>query len=280
MRASGAFEKAVDFGVHDHVCHAYDDRAEFYARAAEFCRSGLEQGLRVCVVTNGDGASLRDAFADAGGPAGAPDHPAIHWMPAERMYPVGWWADPPAQVRRYIAATETTLADGFRGLRVIAEATVVGRVPEHVEPLARYEYGVDRYMATHPLSALCGFRRAEVPPESVEQIASLHPVASRGASPFHFYTNEDGVLAISGELDGEAAGSFALALRRAELAAPSGELLIDARGLTFLDHHNLSTMAELAGRKEMTVLVRTGSPAVGRLIELLNVRGIGVECVA
>ncbi|TVT49903.1 hypothetical protein FNH05_16485 [Amycolatopsis rhizosphaerae] len=280
MRTSGAFETAENFGIHDHLCCAYDDTTEFYARAAEFCRGGLDQGLRVCVVTNGDGASLHDAFADDPWLSGSLDDPAIHWVSAEQMYPAGWCADPMNQVRRYIAATEAALADGFSGLRVIAEATAAGRIPEQIEPLARYEHRVDRYMARHPLSALCGLRRAEVPPESVEQIASLHPVASPGAAQFHFYTNEEGVLAISGELDGEAAVAFALALRRAETAAPSGELVVDARGLTFLDHRNLSTLAALAARKEVTVLVRTGNPAVGRLIELLNVRGISVECKA
>ena len=54
---------------------------------------------------------------------------------------------------------EQALTAGFTGFRIVADATAVVRRPEQVEAFARYEYLLDRAMATLPARALCAHDR-------------------------------------------------------------------------------------------------------------------------
>jgi DcmR-like sensory protein len=96
----------------------------------------------------------------------------------------------------YAAETEAALAAGFLGYRVVGEATPLGRTPDQLDLIARYEQCVDRYMAGHPFSALCGYSRLELGSAAVSEFACLHPPAAAGSVPFHLYTVEDGVVAL------------------------------------------------------------------------------------
>ena len=71
-----------------------------------------------------------------------------------------------------MAATEQALADGFGGLAVSGDATEQVRTPVQRDAFARYEF-LDRYMASHPLSALCGYG-LELGNDTVTEFAMLH----------------------------------------------------------------------------------------------------------
>ncbi|MHA6793608.1 MEDS domain-containing protein [Pseudonocardia bannensis] len=47
MRASGTVEDTTGYGLHDHLCVAYDDQVEFRAQARRFFSDGLALGQRV-----------------------------------------------------------------------------------------------------------------------------------------------------------------------------------------------------------------------------------------
>ncbi|TVT17286.1 MEDS domain-containing protein [Amycolatopsis acidiphila] len=280
MRISGVTRAADGFGPHDHVCWAYDEGADFRGRAAEFLADGVAQGLRTSLIAPGDPEQLRAGLRRSGVLADALRDGSLTVQSVEGVYGAEDVVDPETQAGVYAAATGAALADGFRGYRIVAEATALVRTPEQLAQFTRYEHRVDRLMAERPFSAMCAYHRPSLGAEAVALLASLHPASSPGTSPFRLHTASDGTLTLSGELDHLTARTFPLALERAEPAGQSGELVIDGTGLEFVDHRNLYALADLAAREELTVVLRTAWPGARRLVELLGIEGVTVERVA
>ncbi|MBB2936056.1 anti-anti-sigma regulatory factor [Amycolatopsis bartoniae] len=278
MRTSGVSTSGRGFGVHDHVCWSYDDHADFLARAVEFLTEGLHLGLRTAFVAPGAADELRAQLSRAEPLARALADGALTVESLDGVYGPDEVVDPETQVAAYAAATEAALAQGFRGYRVAAEATALVRTPRQLEQFTRYEHRVDRYMVTHPFSALCAYRRDELDPSAVAQLAGLHPAASPDATPFRLHAGSDGTLTLAGELDFSSAETFPLVLERAGL--PGGRVVIDGHDLEFVDHRSLWALADAAARRDATVVLRTGHPGVERLLGLLDVPRVTVERTA
>lgn len=238
-----------------HVCWGYRRRAEFVARARDFLAAGLAAGERVLYVAPGDEAFLTAQLRETGQFDAGLRRGAVQVSPVGSTYSTGTVADPAGQVRLYAAATEEALAAGFTGLRVAADATSLVRTPAQLDAFARYEHLVDRYMAAHPMSAMCGY--------------DMHSVARAGATPFHphGHARAGNVAAPAGEL-----GS---AVR--ELWPVPGPIAIDAHRLGFIDHRSLFDVAGYAERHDTTVVLRTRLTTPARLLELFDLTGVRVE---
>lgn len=264
-----------------HLCWRYGRRAEFVGRARDFLADGLAAGQSVLYVGREDEATLAGQLRstrelDEGFGRGAV---RVSSLPA--TYPHGEVVDPEAQVRTYAAATDEALAAGFTGLRVAADATALAFTPAQLDAFARYEFLVDHYMATHPMSAMCAYSHHELTDDDIAQLASLHPWASAGTTPFHLHASADeGFSArLTGELDLTAHQLWPLALARADLRPVAGRLVIDARGLRFVDHRCLLELAAYASRRGTTVVLRTRLSQPARVLELLDVTSVQVEQV-
>ncbi|MDT7729345.1 MAG: hypothetical protein QOI21_5921 [Actinomycetota bacterium] len=269
---------AVGLGPHDHLCWAYDDAAEFRDRAIEFVTEGLAGGYRICYVV--DGESARADLAGLEGIQDAIHRGAVQIDSLAERYTAGNVIDPERQVEAYAVATESALAAGFAGLRVVADATHLVGSAEQLDAFARYESLVDRYMAGNPFSALCAYDRAELGDHAIAQLACLHPNANSGATPFHLHSSRDadaGELELSGALDMVSHEVFPLALLRTDPRPIGGELVIDATGLDFVDHNSMLAISELAGRSQATVVLRTSGPMPARLIEILGLCNVRAE---
>ncbi|MDQ7807332.1 MEDS domain-containing protein [Amycolatopsis sp. A133] len=268
--------------VRDHVCRGYRQRAEFVAHAQEFLAEGLAAGERVLYVAAGDEAALTRELRGHEGCREGLERGAVQVASVDATYPTGAVVDPAGQVELYAAATSEALAAGFTGLRVAADATSLVRTPAQLDAFARYEHLVDRYMAGHPMSAMCGYDLIELGREVVAQLACMHPRAHEGGAPFHLHGHpRDGsAAALDGELDLEARRLWPPALERAGLRATAGTIEIDATGLGFVDHRSLVALADYAGRHDATVVLRTRLSTAGRLVELLDLTGVRVERAA
>jgi diguanylate cyclase len=139
-----------------HLCQPYVDRAEFVAAAVEFLAEGLLRGERLLyvaeVVDAGDLAPLGDveALLRAG---------VLATHATRELYAPGASIDPGTQVATYRRLTAEAVADGFAGLRVVADATALVAGTEDRAAFLRYEQLVDEVMRTSPLHALCGYDR-------------------------------------------------------------------------------------------------------------------------
>lgn len=275
MRLCGEVDSARSLGLHDHVRWVYDDPGEFHWRALEFLSDGLAQGQRVRYLTHGDGDELLHVLESAPRLASALRSGAaqVHQL-AE-----GDTAASTAQLRTLAAATHEALAEGYTGFRVAAEATGSVCKLEQPSEYARYEHLVDRYTTREPFAALCAYDRRAIGTDLAAQFACLHPAGNADITPFRLHACRDADIALSGELDLSCQDLLCRALERVDPHPQGGELVIDAKGLTFVDHRSLFRLAEFAQRRGATVALRTNQSAPARLVEILDVPAVRVEWV-
>jgi anti-anti-sigma regulatory factor len=262
-----------------HLCWGYRRPAEFAARAREFLADGLSAGERVLYVAPGDEDFLQAQLRAAGELDEGLRRGAVQVSSVDGTYTTGTVVDPLGQVELYATATAEALAAGYTGFRVAADATSLVRTPAQLDAFARYEHLVDRFMATHPMSAMCGYDLAELGADAVAQLACMHPRAHAGATPFHLHGHapDGSAAALEGELDMEAGRLWPLALERADLRPTGGRVVIDAAGLRFIDHRSLTAVADYAERNAIEVVLRTRLSTPARLLELLDLTGVRVE---
>jgi hypothetical protein len=266
----------------DHVCRGYRQRSEFVTHAQEFLAEGLAAGERGLYVAPGGEAALTRQLRGDRRCAEGLDSGTIQVTSVDETYNTGGVVDPAGQVELYAAATAEALAAGFTGLRVAAEATSLVRTAAQLDAFARYEHLIDHFMATHPMSAMCGYDLGELGGEAVAQLACMHPRAHDGGSPFHLHghVRDASAAALDGDLDLESRRLWPLALERAGLRSTAGTIVLDAAGLGFVDHRSLTVLSGYAERHATTVVLRTRLSTPARLVSLLELPGVRVERAA
>ena len=235
----------------------------FEARAQAFLADGLRAGERIWYV--------------------APSHPPttaeqVRFVDIGVAYPSGIVIDPQAQVAAYSAATREALAAGYTGLRVVADATPLVRTPAQLAAFSRYEHLIDRWMCSHPFTAMCAYDRGELGDATVAQLACLH-VETNSELPFRLHASRsgDGTTVLSGELDLSTYDLLGTALDVADPPAIDGEVVLQAADLAFIDHQSLQRLDEYGCRRGVTVVLRSAGSAVGRLVSLLELSRLRVE---
>lgn len=281
-RRAGVLSDVHGLGLHDHLCWRYDLADDFLVPARAFFQDGLERGLRVRYVAAGDPAALVEDLRGVAGLDEAMRRGAAQVVSLDDMYGTGDVIDPAAQIAAYSAATEEALAAGYRGLRVVAETTPLVRTPEQLEVFARYEHRIDHYMAARPFSAMCAYQVGELSHEVVAQLACMHPVVNRGASPFrlHAAASNDHAAALGGELDLATVELLPLALHRADPSPYDGDLVLDATGLEFIDHRSMLQLVGYALARDSRLVLRTARPGPARIVDALGLSDVRVELVA
>ncbi|MEU4428682.1 MEDS domain-containing protein [Actinoplanes sp. NPDC024001] len=259
----------------EHTCWAYDDHQTFVLHARAFLHAGLTAGEQVWYVPGRRSSGVTGWLLD-----GAPDWPpgAVRVFDPQEVYSAAGAFDPVAQLTAYMAATQDAVAAGFRGLRVVADATAMVRTRPQLDAFVRYEYAIGRYMRTAPLSALCVYDRTELGDRAVAELACVHRRTNAGHVPFQMYpgrTARDTVL--TGEVDGSAEDLFATVLERAELHPVAGEVVVHAEELGFITHRGLLALQRHAERRELTVVIRTPLRTVAPMVGALGLTGIRVE---
>lgn len=276
MRQSGFVDTAEGLGRHDHVCWTFDDPAAFRREAARFLADGLAAGQRVLYLSDGDADAELAAFD---GFAAAAATGAARAGRIGAAYAGDAGLDPDTQARAYAQATEEALAAGYTGLRVAADVTSLVRTDATRAVFARYEHLVDRYMTGRPFAALCGYHRTVLGAAAVAEVACLHPLASRGATPLRLFPSAEPAISavLAGEVDLAGHELLATALRRAEPPLVDGALVLDARGLSFIDHRGLFGLAAYVGGRGATAVLHVGEHSpVHLLTDLLEVPGMRV----
>jgi anti-anti-sigma regulatory factor len=247
VHAAGQTTVVRPTGVGRHLCWAFADRANFLDRARAFLAEGRAAGERLWLI--GDDLPALDGVSS---------------VPLREIHPAG-----------YALATTAALADGYTGLRVAVDATPLVR---QRAAFVADERLVDRYLADHPFSVLCGFDVRVLGAAAVAELACAHAAHNVAEVPFRLHgTPGSGGVALSGEVDGAGAALLSRALDRAAPPVVDGEVVVDGAGLEFIDHRSLLGLADYARGRGATAVLRTPLPAAARLADLLRVPGIRVE---
>jgi anti-anti-sigma regulatory factor len=251
-------------GLVDHVCHAYDGPHELREHAVPFLAAGVSLGQRLVVVAPArDLEAARQLAADASGACdGAPEADVVSFEDVDGT----GFVDVPKALDRFRSVLTQAMDDGASGLRALCLVTDAARDPERRRAFAAWEHLAGAWQSTLPIASTCAYDRRVLGDAAVTELACLHPrvVGSAPPAPFRLYSRR-GRLVLDGEVD-----TFAAPLLQRVAAHvrpwPGERLVIDARGLTFVNHRGLQALVEALARPAggLTLLGTRAAPALLR----------------
>jgi anti-anti-sigma regulatory factor len=253
-------------GLADHVCHVVGGPGDLARTAPAYLAAGLTLGQRAVVVAPpaelGPAQEVA-AAAHAAGPVAVVELPA-----ARRPGPL----DAAATIEAARTGLATALEAGHSGLRVVALLSTVVADPDLGPSFAAWEHALDEWRSTRPIAWSCWLDRSVLGDRTVNQLACLHPrvVTTGPPVPFRLF-HRAGRLVLEGELDTFSTPLLARALEVVR-PEPGRRLVVDARGLTFVNHRAVLAIVDGLARRHPAGVTLAGAPSVSpRLLESLGV---------
>jgi anti-anti-sigma regulatory factor len=272
VRAHGRPSYIPEAGTSDHVCwiHGEDDAA-FHRAVRRFLAGGLERGERLLCV----GERVIDSLsADADGFGGADAliaGGALRTLTtAEACAATRAWV---AGGRRsfYDAAIGAAIADGYAGLRVVADVSALAADPGNRAALVDWQHLADDAVAGGTgLTAMCAYS-GELVHETLADIASVHPLvhAPDGMPLSRVYFQDDRV-ALIGSVDTFSADRLARVLASSPVGAHGA--VLDLRRVEFLDvaaSRAIAGWAQDLSARGVRVEIRGASSLLRRMWQVL-----------
>jgi hypothetical protein len=272
VRAHGLLTDIPGAGADEHICWVYDEDDEEFDRAVRrFLAGGLGRGERLLCV----GERVIDSLSiDSDGFGGADALIAdgtLRTLTTSEAYEAGRGFAPSDQRDFYDAAAREAIADGYAGLRVVAEVSALAADPDSRAVLVQWEHVADGAIARRGgFTAMCAYR-GDLAGEALDDVASVHPLvhAASGLPPFQVYFDDDSV-ALTGSVDAFSADRLARVLA----TSPVGEqgAVLDLGLVEFVDvaaSRVIARWAQDLDARALTLEVRGASPLVRRMWRVL-----------
>ncbi len=179
----------------------------------------------------------------------------------------GVWDDFDAEIQLavFTDALDTALAEGFTGLRVVADNTGLVESGDLSAWLA-WEQLTDRFQDQREVVGVCFFDRTRLDAQRVDELMAVHPMVIAEEIPlFRMFTDGD-ALRVIGEIDNLSRGRLARLLAS---APQSDDMLLDLAECHFIDHQTMLALADHA-RGTRSVVVRNAHPRVRGLWDLIG----------
>jgi anti-anti-sigma regulatory factor len=271
MRAHGSVREP-EARAADHLCWVHDDDHAFDAAVRAFLAGGLARGERLLCVGERALAALGDATTDdLGDVAGLVADGVLETMTVAEAYAAAGPLVVDRQRAFYATATDRALADGYRGLRVVAELTALAADSAQRDELIRWEHAADELMASGSgMSAMCAYR-SDLPPAVLGDVLAVHPLGHgpEHLSPYRLFFEADRVV-LTGSVDTFTARRLAAALA----GTPTGRTaVLDLAGLEFVDVAGCRALAEWAAAlhvRGVALEIRGASALLQRMWRILG----------
>ena len=271
MRAHGVLSGTPEAGTSDHVCWVYDDPATFDRAVREFLAGGLARGERLLfigerVIDSLRGGALPSAGIDALVAEGTLETQTL----AEAREAAGDFLAE-NRLSYYEAALRRALDSGYRGLRVIAEVSVLAADPAVRPDLVKWEHVADDYIAQSTgFTAMCAYSN-RLTPEALADVAAVHPfVHGTGeATSFRIFFDDDRIV-LAGSVDTFSADRLARVLAASPVDATGA--VLDLSLAEFLDVAGCRVLARWAGDlndRALPLEIRNAAPLLQRMWRLL-----------
>lgn len=252
-----------------HLCWGFDEAGAFMAAANEFLAEGAERGQRLVYLADAPAAELAGHLAGLDAEKMVGTGVLITQPVRDLLQPDGTF-DGPSLIREYQALVDDALADGYAGLRVVADASVLAAADP--KAFAAYELMADRFLAKAPMAGMCAFSAAT---PGLSDLFAVHRVRSAdgGGEPTAGAWFDGHALRLVGEVD-LTTETLVESVIVALMAGDHDETL-DLSSLEFIDVRSLSRLdglvgALLAAGRQLRVL---DPPAiVRRCCEALDLR--------
>ena len=222
--------------VSDHGCAGYTTDQERARLAVDWMVAGLELGQRCLYVGEGPHDALLAELPAVLALDVALGSGALSVMSSSEVYDVTAPTDPESQLAVYATTVNRAIADGFAGLRVVADITPLVVDPARRPAHLRWEQVADRYMTDHPMAPLCLYDARRV--DGLDAVMCVHPVQRVDNPTFALYGVGPGRAAVAGDLD----GSVRHAVEEALAALPDTDESLDLSALTFADGRGVSIL--------------------------------------
>ena len=250
------------------MCWIYDDDTDFDAAVREFLAGGMARGERVLGV----GERVLEGLRTARGLDELIERGDVETLTLAEVYEAAGPFRPEAQLAYYDDATRRAVDAGYRGLRVIAEVSGLATDPVLRPELVRWEQMADRFAAHGSgFSALCAYR-ADLGPEALADVSSVHPLVRADGEPSTFALfAEDGRLVLAGSVD--ACSSDRLGRILATAPITGDDVVLDLAALEFVDVAGCRALAHWAGdlhARSVTVTVTGSSRLLRRMWQVLG----------
>jgi anti-anti-sigma factor len=265
-------------GPSDHVCWVYgsdEEFADFRQAALQFAADGMALGQRLLYVSDRPEDEVLAGLRSLGDLEARREREALSIQSLAEAYPGGGPVlDHDAQLAAYDDAVERAVAEGFAGIRVVAEVSALAADPSWCDHLVRWEMVADRYMATsRPFAALCGYDRRLIGAEVAAALAAVHPIRHDGVAGFSLFAGDNGnarAVCLDGEID-----AFQVPiLERVLTALPESDtLVLDVSDLRFVDAAGTAALARQMSERAaggVDVHVRHARPLFRRMWSLLG----------
>lgn len=275
-RKQGRVASAADLVPFGHLSCAFQDRADFLARAAGYIADGLEKHHFIAYVGEKSRDALRAELSDM--PAIGERSSDIQVTSINDHYvflPGDDVIDVERCVARYAEAAQQALANGYMGFRAVVDATAVARTAGQRAAMTGLGYHIGQAMAKQPFSALFAYNTSQLGSATAE-LTCLDPFVGDEASNFRLYAQPGFAFALTGQLDAANDAVFTTALHRT-WALIRDNPIIDAQGLEFISPRQLCTLDQCARADDRTAVLRTNQPVPTRLASLLKLTNVRVE---
>ncbi|MCU1364489.1 MAG: hypothetical protein JWN39_128 [Ilumatobacteraceae bacterium] len=277
MRACGTVHTVGGREIDDHLCWGYSDASEFGERAAEFLAEGLVAGQRIMYRGLGTVEEMYHDLRRLGDLDGLIRLGALVVAPMSDSFSIDSPDDPESLAQDCADATAVAVADGFTGLRAVGDCTLIITDPQRRDAFVRREHLVDRFMAEgHGFTAMCGYDTRVVDHADSLELAATHPLSNDISVPFRMFAPDAHAdLAIAGDIDTHGIDLFRRSLDRVVRPPFADSWVIDAVGVTFLDHRMLQAINDRARTfNSVAVLQVRNNNTAAELVEMLQ-----LECV-
>jgi anti-anti-sigma factor len=177
VRRHGAVTTGAGLGVTDHVCWTYDDVRDFLDAGVAYLADGQRAGQRLMYVSARTAQQMRRDLALLTAADRLLDNGGLALATLPEIFGPARPGSPEQRMARVQAATERAVADGYVGLRVLADVTELVADAQRRADQVLWEHLADRYMgAGNPMTAFCGYDRQVVGESGVSDVAALHPL--------------------------------------------------------------------------------------------------------
>lgn len=246
VRANGSVWMPVGLGPGDHLCWPYDDPDEFIDVALRYVADGFMLAKRVlCVADEPARAALMGLDPAHSSINGASGQALLLYTVAE-AYGQADPRTPQQQLDFYAAATARARADGYTGLRVLADVTTVAAAPDRRATQLRWELLADAAQAGGAgMSAMCAYRSDIIDPSVLDELSCVHPLLRSSGRPeaFRLFFDADRIV-LTSHVTAEDANRLATVLRSAPLRRP--DITVDVSALQTLDREAAAVLADWA----------------------------------
>jgi anti-anti-sigma regulatory factor len=266
MRRQLQIDDANLLEPHDHVAWYGDGAADLYLLASTALAAGARRNEKLLFVAEDPDATRLGEIADLDRLL---DVGQLELLAIDAVY--GAWStfSPTVQLATFEDVLASALADGYRGIRVVADNTpLVCGDDDGFRRWLAWEQITDRFQAKSEVTGICYFDRGALSDDRRSDLAALHPVrsASSDEPPFTLLADDDAV-SVSGTVDTWSADQFR---RIVDTTPGDGPLVVDLSRADFIDHRALLALNAVASAGR-PIHICGASPPLPKLPALLGI---------